>query len=98
MTSLSTRFLGQPRLTKPIFKRVSKTPECFLQNSTAATELMLASAGSRAVHPTPSFVADRRATAYTGFTRGRFAGVGIGASRDVGQQIVVGENVLALFQ
>ena len=24
MTSLSTRFLGQPRLTKPIFKRVSK--------------------------------------------------------------------------
>src|ERR1039458_9259053 len=26
MTSLSTRFLGQPKLTKPIFKGVSKSP------------------------------------------------------------------------
>src|ERR1017187_8610691 len=100
MTSLSTRFLGQPRLTKPIFKRISKPPECFLQDNIAGTGLMsrLPVAGCRAVHSTPTFVAHGSAAAYAGLARGGFAGVGVGAGGNVGQQVVVGENVLDLCQ
>jgi hypothetical protein len=77
---------------------MSKPPECFLQDNIAATGSLFAIAGCRSVHSAPSLVAHRSAPAYPGLARGGFASVGIGAGSDVSQQIVVGENVLALRQ
>lgn len=93
MTSLSTRFLGQPRLTKPTFKRVSKPGRRLLS---------VVRRGRRADHcagwVSPSIVADRTAAADarlpgSGLARFRFRPRG-----DVREQIVAGESVLALLK
>src|ERR1039458_2783443 len=99
MTSLSTRFLGQPRLTKPTFTGVS--------NAGGRARLLLLSVvrqGRRANgcvgcagRVSPGIVADRTAAADA-----RFSGSGLARFRfrprgDVGEQVVAGESVLALL-